>query len=149
MAADKSTRIEAAPHNLNICLKRFAVRLQGCCSGLPGHNGRGSASSSCGTPACWPCLRQPALPLGFPSSLQPGRYGKITTRLTFPETLDLSPYMAEGSMDAASGSGPPLYRLYAVVVHIDWGRSTDYGEQRCGLRDCVLQVQAFSGSGVE
>ncbi|PRW56940.1 meiotic recombination DMC1-like protein [Chlorella sorokiniana] len=81
VAADKSTRIEAAPHNLNICLKRFA----------------------------------------------PGRYGKITTRLTFPETLDLSPYMAEGSVDAASGSGPPLYRLYAVVVHIDWGRSTDYG----------------------
>lgn len=93
----------------------------------------------------------PALPRAFPSSPQPGRYGKITTRLTFPETLDLSPYMAEGSVDAASGGGPPLYRLYAVVVHIDWGRSTDYGEQRQrrGLRDCVLQVHACSGSGVE
>lgn len=35
VAADKSTRIEAAPHNLNICLKRFAVSRRGCC-GLAG-----------------------------------------------------------------------------------------------------------------
>ena len=39
MAADKSTRLEAAPHCLQICLKRFA----------------------------------------------PGRFGKITTKLSFPE----------------------------------------------------------------
>ena len=38
--------------------------------------------------------------------------------------LDLRPYMAAGCQDAA----PAHYRLYAVVVHIDWGRSTDCGE---------------------
>jgi hypothetical protein len=42
-----------------------------------------------------------------------------------PSQLDLRPYMAEGCLDAA----PTLYRLYAIVVHIDWGRSTDYGGQ--------------------
>jgi len=38
--------------------------------------------------------------------------------------------MAEGNVDAASGSGPPRYSLYAVVVHNDWARSTDYGERQ-------------------
>lgn len=39
--------------------------------------------------------------------------------------LDLEPYMAQGCIDG----GPKLYSLYAVVVHIDFNRSTDYGER--------------------
>ena len=55
---------------------------------------------------------------------QPGRYGKITSRLFFPEHLDLGPYMAtERCLDR----GGTQYTLYAVVVHLDWGRSTDSG----------------------
>jgi hypothetical protein len=36
--------------------------------------------------------------------------------------------MAAGALD----SDPVRYHLYAVVVHIDWGRSTDYGVQQRG-----------------
>lgn len=61
--------------------------------------------------------------------MQLGRHGKITSRLSFPEHLDLAPYMAAGALD----TDPVLYRLYAVVVHIDWGRSTDHGAQQQGL----------------
>ncbi|KAL4424898.1 hypothetical protein ABPG77_002121 [Micractinium sp. CCAP 211/92] len=86
VSAEKSTRLEAAPHCLQICLKRFAV----------------------------------------------GRFGKITSRLSFPEQLDLEPYMAEGCVDRA----PKLYSLYAVVQHIDFNRSTNYGHYiayvKCG-----------------
>lgn len=63
-----------------------------------------------------------------PRPLQPGRFGKINSKLAFPERLDLGPYMAAGCVDG----DPALYSLYAVVVHIDWGRSTDYGA--LGLR---------------
>ena len=85
VAADRCTRLEAAPHMLHICLKRIAL----------------------------------------------GRHGKITSRCSFPEQLELGPYMAAGCLDR----GALQYRLYAVVVHIDVGRSTDYGE--CGwVRAC-------------
>ena len=87
VAADRSTRLEAAPHMLQICLKRFAL----------------------------------------------GRHAKITTRCSFPEQLDMRPYMAAGCLD----KGPLRYRLYAVVVHIDVGRSTDYGEQLLALFLCA------------
>ncbi|XP_030440990.1 ubiquitin carboxyl-terminal hydrolase 15 isoform X2 [Syzygium oleosum] len=44
---------------------------------------------------------------------QEGRYGKITKCITFPEMLDMIPYMT------GKGDMPPLYMLYAVVVHLD------------------------------
>ncbi|KAJ7981952.1 Ubiquitin carboxyl-terminal hydrolase [Quillaja saponaria] len=44
---------------------------------------------------------------------QEGRYGKINKCITFPEMLDMIPYMT-GTHDI-----PPLYILYAVVVHLD------------------------------
>ncbi|KAF2302819.1 hypothetical protein GH714_008559 [Hevea brasiliensis] len=43
---------------------------------------------------------------------QSGRFGKLNKRVTFPETLDLSPYTSEGD-------GTDVYTLYAVVVHVD------------------------------
>ncbi|CAH9127005.1 unnamed protein product [Cuscuta epithymum] len=44
---------------------------------------------------------------------QGGCYGKINKCISFPEMLDMIPYMT-GTDDT-----PPLYMLYAVVVHLD------------------------------
>ncbi|XP_010540128.1 PREDICTED: ubiquitin carboxyl-terminal hydrolase 15-like [Tarenaya hassleriana] len=44
---------------------------------------------------------------------QEGRYGKINKCITFPEMLDMIPFMT------GTGDVPPLYVLYAVVVHLD------------------------------
>ncbi|KAL6313404.1 hypothetical protein AAG906_001117 [Vitis piasezkii] len=44
---------------------------------------------------------------------QEGRYGKINKCITFPDMLDMIPFMT-GTYDV-----PPLYMLYAVVVHMD------------------------------
>ncbi|CAL0326465.1 unnamed protein product [Lupinus luteus] len=44
---------------------------------------------------------------------QEGRYGKINKCITFPEMLDMIPFMT------GTGDLPPLYMLYAVVVHLD------------------------------
>ncbi|RVW84208.1 Ubiquitin carboxyl-terminal hydrolase 19 [Vitis vinifera] len=41
---------------------------------------------------------------------QSGRFGKLNKRVTFPETLDLSPYMSKAVV------GTDVYKLYAVVV---------------------------------
>ncbi|XP_024018956.1 ubiquitin carboxyl-terminal hydrolase 15 [Morus notabilis] len=44
---------------------------------------------------------------------QEGRYGKINKCITFPDMLDMIPFMT------GTGDIPPLYLLYAVVVHLD------------------------------
>ncbi|CAL9115111.1 unnamed protein product [Musa acuminata var. zebrina] len=44
---------------------------------------------------------------------QTGKYGKINKCVTFPEMLDMIPFVT-GTAD-----NPPLYLLYAVVVHVD------------------------------
>ncbi|XP_043701654.1 ubiquitin carboxyl-terminal hydrolase 15-like [Telopea speciosissima] len=44
---------------------------------------------------------------------QKGRYGKINKCITFPDMLDMIPFMT------GTGDSPPLYMLYAVVVHLD------------------------------
>ncbi|XP_008783949.3 LOW QUALITY PROTEIN: ubiquitin carboxyl-terminal hydrolase 15-like [Phoenix dactylifera] len=44
---------------------------------------------------------------------QTGKYGKINKCVTFPDMLDMIPFVT-GTAD-----NPPLYMLYAVVVHLD------------------------------
>ncbi|XWS10230.1 hypothetical protein CRYUN_Cryun39dG0057500 [Craigia yunnanensis] len=44
---------------------------------------------------------------------QEGKYGKINKCITFPDMLDMVPFMT------GTGDIPPLYMLYAVVVHFD------------------------------
>ncbi|KAE8706144.1 Ubiquitin carboxyl-terminal hydrolase 15 [Hibiscus syriacus] len=44
---------------------------------------------------------------------QEGKYGKINKCITFPDMLDMVPFMT------GMGDIPPLYMLYAVVVHLD------------------------------
>ncbi|GMJ05368.1 ubiquitin-specific protease 15 [Hibiscus trionum] len=44
---------------------------------------------------------------------QEGKYGKINKCITFPDMLDMVPFMT------GKGDIPPLYMLYGVVVHLD------------------------------
>ncbi|XP_028102577.1 ubiquitin carboxyl-terminal hydrolase 18-like, partial [Camellia sinensis] len=60
---------------------------------------------------------------------QSGRFGKLNKRVTFPETLDLSPYMSE------VGDGNDVYKLYAVVVHIDMLNASFFGHYICYTKD--------------
>ncbi|VVA11679.1 PREDICTED: ubiquitin [Prunus dulcis] len=60
---------------------------------------------------------------------QSGRFGKINKRVTFPETLDLNPYMSE------TGDGANIYKLYAVVVHVDMLNASFFGHYICYTKD--------------
>lgn len=60
---------------------------------------------------------------------QSGRFGKLNKRVSFPETLDLGPYMSE------PGNGTDIYRLYAVVVHIDMLNASYFGHYICYTKD--------------
>ncbi|XP_024996114.1 ubiquitin carboxyl-terminal hydrolase 18-like [Cynara cardunculus var. scolymus] len=60
---------------------------------------------------------------------QSGRFGKLNKRVTFPETLDLSPYMSEAA------DGYDKYKLYAVVVHVDMLNASYFGHYICYTKD--------------
>ncbi|KAH7573998.1 hypothetical protein JRO89_XS03G0236600 [Xanthoceras sorbifolium] len=58
-----------------------------------------------------------------------GRFGKLNKRVSFPATLDLSPYMSE------EGDGSDVYKLYAVVVHVDMLNASFFGHYICYIQD--------------
>ncbi|KAF8110864.1 hypothetical protein N665_0078s0057 [Sinapis alba] len=58
-----------------------------------------------------------------------GRYGKLNKRISFPETLDLTPYMSQG------GEGLDVYKLYAVIVHLDMLNASFFGHYICYIKD--------------
>lgn len=60
---------------------------------------------------------------------QSGRFGKLNKRVTFPENLDLSPYMSEAT------DGNDKYKLYAVVVHVDMLNASYFGHYICYTKD--------------
>ncbi|XP_075518138.1 ubiquitin carboxyl-terminal hydrolase 18-like isoform X1 [Primulina tabacum] len=60
---------------------------------------------------------------------QSGRFGKLNKRVTFPETLDLSPYMGE------LADGNDVYKLYAVIVHVDMLNASYFGHYICYIKD--------------
>ncbi|KAK2658447.1 hypothetical protein Ddye_004980 [Dipteronia dyeriana] len=60
---------------------------------------------------------------------QSGRFGKLNKRVSFPATLDLSPYMSE------DGDGSDVYKLYAVVVHVDMLNASFFGHYICYIKD--------------
>ncbi|KAH6783617.1 ubiquitin-specific protease 19 [Perilla frutescens var. hirtella] len=60
---------------------------------------------------------------------QSGRFGKLNKRVTFPETLDLSPYMSELE------DGNDVYKLYAVIVHVDMLNASFFGHYICYVND--------------
>lgn len=49
--------------------------------------------------------------------------------MTFPETLDLSPYMSELE------DGNDVYKLYAVIVHVDMLNASFFGHYICYVKD--------------
>ncbi|XP_019448006.1 PREDICTED: ubiquitin carboxyl-terminal hydrolase 18-like isoform X2 [Lupinus angustifolius] len=60
---------------------------------------------------------------------QSGRFGKLNKRVAFPETLNLSPYTSE------AGDGSDIYKLYAVVVHLDMLNASFFGHYICYIKD--------------
>lgn len=76
----------------------------------------------------WKCLTIHQAPNILTIALkrfQSGRFGKINKRITFPESLDLSPYISEGR------DGTDTYKLYAVVVHVDMLNASFFGHYIC------------------
>ncbi|KAK4422393.1 Ubiquitin carboxyl-terminal hydrolase 19 [Sesamum alatum] len=59
---------------------------------------------------------------------QSGRFGKLNKRVTFPETLDLSSYMSKSD-------GNDVYKLYAVIVHVDMLNASFFGHYICYVKD--------------
>lgn len=82
-----------------------------------------------------------------PLFVQSGRFGKLNKRVTFPETLDLSPYMSELE------NGNDVYKLYAVIVHVDMLNASFFGHYICYVKDfrgnwyrvddCKVTIAAF------
>lgn len=64
-------------------------------------------------------------------SSQAGKFGKLNKHVAFSEVLDMIPFMSE------DGDRPPLYTLYAVVVHVDVdeSNSTYYGHYICLVKN--------------
>lgn len=58
-----------------------------------------------------------------------GKFGKLNKHVPFPEVLDISPYMS------GTGDAPPLYMLYAVVVHVDMLNASFFGHYVCYVKD--------------
>ncbi|XP_008795167.2 ubiquitin carboxyl-terminal hydrolase 17-like isoform X1 [Phoenix dactylifera] len=57
-----------------------------------------------------------------------GKFGKLNKAVRFPEYLDLAPYMS-GTNDKS-----PVYRLYAVVVHLDVMNAAFSGHYVCYVK---------------
>ena len=60
---------------------------------------------------------------------QSGKFGKINKAIQFPECLNLAPYM-RGTEDKS-----PVYRLYALVVHLDIKNAAFSGHYICYVKN--------------
>ncbi|ERN02450.1 hypothetical protein AMTR_s00096p00170210 [Amborella trichopoda] len=57
------------------------------------------------------------------------KYGKLNKCVTFPDMLDMIPYMT------GTGDSPPLYMLYGVVVHLDSSNASFSGHYVSYVKD--------------
>ncbi|KAJ4965532.1 hypothetical protein NE237_017381 [Protea cynaroides] len=60
---------------------------------------------------------------------QSGKFGKLNKLVKFPEMLNLAPYMSDKSDKS------PIYRLYAVVVHLDVMNAAFSGHYVCYVKN--------------
>ncbi|KAF8406084.1 hypothetical protein HHK36_008164 [Tetracentron sinense] len=60
---------------------------------------------------------------------QSGKFGKLNKSVRFPEILNLAPYMS-GTSDKS-----PIYKLYAVVVHLDIMNAAFSGHYVCYVKN--------------
>ncbi|AQK59486.1 Putative ubiquitin carboxyl-terminal hydrolase superfamily protein [Zea mays] len=67
--------------------------------------------------------------MNFILLFQSGKYGKINKCVTFPDMLDMVPFVT------GSGDNPPLYFLYAVVVHVDTENASFSGHYISYVKD--------------
>ncbi|KAL8518401.1 hypothetical protein ACS0TY_009693 [Phlomoides rotata] len=74
---------------------------------------------------------------------QEGSYGKINKSITFPEFLDMIPFMT-GTDDM-----PPLYMLYGVVVHLDMSNASFSGHYISYVKDLQDNWYKVDDSEVE
>jgi hypothetical protein len=65
------------------------------------------------------------------NNIQGGNFGKLNKRVAFPEALNMMPYMSQ------MGDQPPLYHLYAVVVHLDVLNASDFGHYICYVKNSL------------
>ncbi len=65
------------------------------------------------------------------NNIQGGKFGKLNKRVAFPEALNMMPYMSQ------MGDQPPLYHLYAVVVHLDVLNASDFGHYICYVKNSL------------
>ncbi|XP_074579330.1 ubiquitin carboxyl-terminal hydrolase 17-like isoform X2 [Curcuma longa] len=61
---------------------------------------------------------------------QSGKFGKLNKAVSFPEYLDLAPYMHGGSTGKSLG-----YKLYSVVVHLDVMNAAFSGHYVCYVKN--------------
>lgn len=123
---DLTVEIQGDAASLEECLDQFTVRetLHGenkyKCDGCNDY----VKASKCLTVRCAPNVLTIAL-----KRFQSGRFGKLNKRVSFPETLDLTSYMSE------LGDGTDVYKLYAVVVHLDILNASYFGHYICYVKD--------------
>lgn len=63
------------------------------------------------------------------SILQSGNFEKLSKSVRFPEVLNIAPYMS-----SRTSGRPPLYSLYAVVVHLDIMNAAFSGHYVCYVK---------------
>ncbi|CAI0406005.1 unnamed protein product [Linum tenue] len=73
---------------------------------------------------------------------QSGKFGKLNKSIRFPEILDLAPYMS-GTSDKS-----PVYRLYAVIVHLDIMNASFSGHYVCYVKNSQNRWYKIDDSAV-
>ncbi|ONK70513.1 uncharacterized protein A4U43_C05F34480 [Asparagus officinalis] len=123
---DLTVEIHGDAESLEECLEQFTVK-----EWLDGDN-KYKCDGCNGYVKAWKRLTVHQAPNILTIALkrfQSGRFGKLNKRVTFPEELDLSPYMSE------DGDGTDKYSLYAVVVHVDMLNASFFGHYICYTKD--------------
>ncbi|XP_050216896.1 ubiquitin carboxyl-terminal hydrolase 18 isoform X2 [Mercurialis annua] len=123
---DLTVEIHGEAASLEECLDQFTVKEQ-----LHGDNMYRCDGCNDYVKA-WKCLtirRAPNILTIALKRFQSGRFGKLNKRVAFPEMLNLSPYISEAE------NGTDVYRLYAVVVHVDMLNASFFGHYICYIKD--------------
>ncbi|KAK4486243.1 hypothetical protein RD792_008913 [Penstemon davidsonii] len=132
---DLTVEIHGDAGSLEECLDQFTVKEQLHGDNMYKCDGPLSRCCSCSCNAyvkAWKRLtvrRAPNILTIALKRFQSGRFGKLNKRVTFPETLDLSPYMSDLE------DGNDVYKLYAVIVHVDMLNASFFGHYICYVKD--------------
>ncbi|KAK8963035.1 Ubiquitin carboxyl-terminal hydrolase 19 [Platanthera guangdongensis] len=124
---DLTVEIQGGSESLEECLDQFTVK-----EWLDGEN-MYKCDGCNGYVKAWKRLTVHQAPNVLTIALkrfQSGRFGKLNKRVTFPEDLNLTPYMSASGRD-----GTDHYELYGVVVHLDMLNASYFGHYICYMKD--------------